>query len=75
MLVGDAGAEGTVANALTQVRAFGLRVAAARAIVGEVAEVVEGWKAHFAQAGLREGDIGLLAQYLDGECMREQRLG
>lgn len=73
LVVGDAGAESTLGNALSQVRAFGLKPAAARAIVEEVARCVEGWKAHFAAAGVRPADIDMLAQYLDGERLGGQR--
>jgi serine/threonine-protein kinase HipA len=73
LLVGDAGAESTLANALSQVRAFGLKPAAARTIVEEVARCVEGWKPHFAGLGVRPADIEMLAQYLDGERLGRQR--
>lgn len=75
ILVGDAGAESSVANALSQVRAFGLKLAAARAIVEEVARCVEGWKAHFTGLGVRPVDIEMLAQYLDAERLGGQRRG
>lgn len=73
LIVGEAGAEATLANALSQVRAFGLKPAAARAIVEEVARCVEGWKAHFTGLGVRPADIEMLAQYLDGERLGRQR--
>lgn len=73
LVVGNAGAESTLANALSQVRAFGLKPAAARAIVQEVAFCVEGWKAHFTEAGVRPADVEMLAQYLDGERLGRQR--
>jgi serine/threonine-protein kinase HipA len=71
--VGDAGAESTLANALSQARTFGLKPAAARLIVEEVARCVEGWRAYFAGLGVRPVDIKMLAQYLDGERLGRQR--
>ena len=73
LLVGDAGAESTLGNALSQVRAFGLKPARARVIAGEVARCVAGWKDHFAGLGVRLVDIEMLAQYLDGERLGRQR--
>lgn len=73
LLVGDAGAESTLGNALSQVRAFGLKPARARVIAGEVARCVEGWKDHFTGLGVRPADIEMLAQYLDGERLGGQR--
>lgn len=73
LLVGDAGAESTLGNALSQVRAFGLKPARARVVAGEVARCVEGWKDHFTGLGVRPVDIEMLAQYLDGERLGRQR--
>jgi serine/threonine-protein kinase HipA len=73
MGVGDAGAESTLANALSQVRAFGLMPAAGREIAAEVARGVDGWRSHFQSVGVRDGDVEMLAQYLDGERLGEQR--
>lgn len=73
MIVGDAGVESTLANALSQARAFGMKEAAARAVVEEVAHAVDGWKQHFLRSGVSEGDIGTLAQYIDGDRLGVQR--
>jgi serine/threonine-protein kinase HipA len=73
IVVGDAGAEGSLANALSQAAAFGLKRAAAQAVVREVARCVQGWKKHFRQAGVRPADIDVLAQYIDGERLGAQR--
>lgn len=73
MLVGDGGAESTLDNALSQSRAFGLTAAAAREVIEEVARAVCGWKQHFRNAGVKEQDIGVLAQYLDGNRLAGQR--
>ncbi len=73
MVVGDDGARATVANALSQARAFGLKPAAARTLVREIAEVVEGWHAHLREAGVRDTDLEVLAQYLDGGDLGRER--
>ncbi len=67
MLVGDAGAEASLRNALSQCQSFGMRQANARAIAEEVAHELEGWKDHFQAMGVADRDIQVLAQYLDGE--------
>jgi serine/threonine-protein kinase HipA len=64
--VGDRGNEATLENALSQVAAFGLKTAAARVIVGEIADAVDGWQAHFKQVGVSATDLEVLAQYIDG---------
>ncbi len=64
MLVGDDGARATLENALSQVRAFGLKPAAAKALVSSVAAEVAGWKEHFAAAGVKDADIEVLSQYI-----------
>lgn len=53
--------------------AKGLKPAAARAIVEEVARCVDGWRAHFAALGVRAVDLEMLAQYLEGERLGRQR--
>lgn len=73
LLVGDAGSESSLSNALSQARAFGLKPAAARAIIEEIARHVQGWKEHFRQLGLRDADVEILAQYLDGDRLGGQR--
>lgn len=70
--VGDRGNEATLANALSQVAAFGLRAAAAREIVGEIAGLVDGWRAHFQHIGVRATDLEVLAQYIDGRVGTER---
>lgn len=73
LLVGDAGAESSIGNAFSQVRAFGLRLPAAKAIVEEIARRVDGWKEHFRGAGVKDADIDVLAQYIDGDNLGGQR--
>jgi serine/threonine-protein kinase HipA len=39
-----------------------------------VAEVVNGWKAHFQQAGVSSRDIDLLAEQIDRPGLASQRV-
>lgn len=71
--VGERGTESSLANALTRASSYGLKKDAARAIAREVAHVVDGWQAHFRDAGVRDEDLAILSQYIDGENLRSQR--
>mgnify|MGYP000632591484 CR=1 FL=1 len=73
MRVGALGHEATLANALSEARAFGLTDAQARQTVAEIAHQVAHWKQDFKSLGVRDADIDQLAQYLDGAHLREQR--
>ena len=73
MRVGVLGHEASVANALSEARAFGLTDAQAQQTVAEIASQVAQWKAVFNSMNVRDADIELLAQYLDGAHLREQR--
>ena len=73
MRVGALGHEATLANALSEARAFGLTDAQARQTVGEIAHQVAHWKEVFKSLDVRDADIDQLAQYLDGVHLREQR--
>nr|WP_255429258.1 HipA domain-containing protein [Ramlibacter albus] len=71
--VGAAGAEASIANALSQCRAFGLREADARAVVEDVARAVDRWRKHFGKAGVPAAQVDVLAQYIDGDHLGAQR--
>ena len=73
MEVGERGTESSIDNALTRASSFGLKKDAARAIASEVARAVHGWQSHFRDAGVREEDLAILSQYIDGESLRSQR--
>lgn len=65
----EIGREGTVSsldNALSACASYGLKLPAARAVIHDVAQVIGGWQTHFRACGVRDSDIALLAQYLDG---------
>lgn len=73
MDVGDRGSESSVDNAISQAAAFGLRPDAAMEIVSGIACVVDRWKEHFQDAGVRDVDIQMLEQYIDGANLGGQR--
>lgn len=74
MRVGALGHESSMANALSEARAFGLTDAQARQTAAEIAAQVEQWQAVFKSLKVRDADMAFLAQYLDGAHLREQRL-
>jgi serine/threonine-protein kinase HipA len=73
MRVGAQGHEASMANALSEARAFGMTDAMARQTVADIAGQVAQWKAVFTSLNVRAADIDLLAQYLDGAHLSEQR--
>lgn len=73
MRVGAQGHEASIANALSEARAFGLTDALARQTVAEIAGQVAQWSTVFKGLGVRDADIDVLAQYLNGTHLREQR--
>jgi serine/threonine-protein kinase HipA len=74
-ICGAQGRESTLDNAMSQCEAFGLLTEQAAAEVARVVEVVNGWQAHFAQQGVTARDLRSLAERIDGQALREQRLG
>lgn len=73
MSVGLHGADSTLDNALSSIASFGLKLAAAKAIVREIALVVEDWRRHFVACKVRAADLEVLAQYLDNDRLGAQR--
>ena len=74
MRVGRDGADATLENALSEHRSFALTLASAKAVTGEVARAVAGWRAHFTGAGVSRRDIDLLGEQIDRAFLREQRV-
>ncbi len=64
MLVGQAGAESTLDNALSHSQHFGLKLAQAQQIVQSIQTVVAGWHQHFQGLGVKKSDLDALAPYL-----------
>ena len=72
--VGKHEAESSIDNALSDVRAFGLTKDAAVEVIQQVVAVVNGWKENFRGQGVKERDLELLAQYIDGPHLKAQRI-
>ena len=73
MRVGQDEADSTLSNALSMCSQFGLKRAAAQDEVRRVAGVVAGWRRHFSDAGVTDGDLELLAEQIDRPFLRDQR--
>jgi len=73
MRVGEQAADSTLSNALSMSAMFALKHGEAMSEVREVAQVVSGWKAHFAACGVGPADIELYAEQIDRPFLREQR--
>jgi serine/threonine-protein kinase HipA len=73
MRVGEQAADSTLANALSLSALFGLKKDDAASEIRAVAEVVSGWKAHFAGCGVTPRDIEYYAAQIDRPFLREQR--
>lgn len=72
-ICGAYGQESTLANAMSQCDAFGLKPAQAAAQVAHVIGVINTWRAHFAASGVSARDLDSLAERLDGEELLRQR--
>ena len=75
MRVGEQAADSTLANALSMSVLFGLKRDQAVREARAVAQVVSGWKEHFAACEVTAADIELYAQQIDRPFLREQRAG
>lgn len=71
--VGALGLDASADNLLSEHTAFGLRRPQAQALAREVAQVVDGWQAHFAACGVSAGDRGRLAEQIDRPYLRGER--
>jgi serine/threonine-protein kinase HipA len=71
--VGTDAADSTLDNALSMCGQFGLKRPAAQAEIQRVAQVVAGWREHFAAAGMRAGDLEQIAEHVDRPFLRDQR--
>jgi serine/threonine-protein kinase HipA len=74
MRVGEQMADATIANALSELRMFGLSRDDAETDVRTVAGVVDDWKRHFAAAGVSAAHVESLAQQIDRAFLLDQRL-
>jgi serine/threonine-protein kinase HipA len=72
-IVGAEGRDSTLSNAMSQCALFGLTTDEAAREVASVIGVVDGWKDHFAAAGVSAADIDSLALQIDGDALGTQR--
>ncbi|GAB4090354.1 type II toxin-antitoxin system HipA family toxin [Hydrogenophaga soli] len=72
-ICGEQGRDSSLDNAMSACEAFGLQPAEAAQEVMSVIAVVDTWQSHFAQAGVSQGDIDRLAEFIDGEALMAQR--
>lgn len=73
MRVGQQGHDATLDNAMSECRQFGLTPDQAREQVRQVVAVVNGWQAHFRQAGVQPRDLEALAAAIDRPALLQQR--
>ncbi len=73
MRVGAQGSESSLSNALSEAAQFGLTPDEAMRQQTLVATVVNGWAAHFKQAGVSAHDIALLSAQIDRPFLIDQR--
>jgi serine/threonine-protein kinase HipA len=71
--VGKGQADSSIANALSEVQAFGMKKDAAVEIIMQIVTAVDGWKERFRVQGVRERDLEMMAQYIDGPRLKAQR--
>ena len=71
--VGKGEAESSIENALSEVQAFGLTRDSAVEVIKAVVAAVDGWKENFRALGVKERDLEMMAQYIDGSVLKEQR--
>ena len=71
--VGKGEAESSIENALSEVQAFGLTRDSAVGVIQAVVAAVDGWKENFRALGVKESDLAMMAQYIDGPLLKEQR--
>ncbi|WP_294259124.1 type II toxin-antitoxin system HipA family toxin [uncultured Comamonas sp.] len=73
LVVGTAGSESSLENALTQINEYGIKMPRAIELIRQVATAVDRWAAHFTALGVGESDMELLAASIDRDALRSQR--
>ena len=74
MGVGQDGALASVDNALSMAQAYGLTQPQAKAEAARVAQVVDGWRSHFAATGVPDAALAELARQIDRPAWLAQRV-
>ena len=57
----------------TEWDAFGLTKDSAIEVIKTVVAVLDGWKENFRALGVKERDLKMMAQYIDGPLLKAQR--
>lgn len=73
LVVGSAGSESSLENALTQIKEYGMKMPRAMELMQQVAVVVDQWAEHFTALGVSPGDMELLAASIDRDALKGQR--
>lgn len=73
LVVGTAGSESSLENALTQINEYGIKMPRAIELIRQVAAAVDRWAAHFTALGVSPSDMELLAASIDRDALRSQR--
>ncbi|MEX8192365.1 HipA domain-containing protein [Comamonas guangdongensis] len=73
LIVGTAGSESSLENALTQINEYGIKMPRAVELTRQVAAAVDRWAAHFTALGVSQSDMELLASSIDRDALRSQR--
>lgn len=74
MRVGKKNQDSTIENAFSEHAQFGLSADDAALSIRRVAGIVDGWRDHFAAAGVGEQDIENLARQIDRPFLLDQRI-
>lgn len=75
MALGARGAESSIDNALSAASQYWLSSGDALAEARQVAQVVNGWRNHFATLGVPDAALDELARHIDRPFLQDQRLG
>lgn len=74
LVVGTAGSESSLENALSQINEYGIRMPRAMELMQQVVAVVDRWAGHFTAMGVCRADMELLAASIDRDALKRQRL-
>jgi serine/threonine-protein kinase HipA len=73
-IVGLEQRDSTLDNAMSQCELFGSGRQQAANEIARIVDVVNAWKVHFAEQGVTAADIESLAEHVDGDALRSQRM-
>lgn len=73
LVVGTAGSESSLENALSQINEYGIKKPRAIELIRQVAAAVDRWAAHFTALGVSPSDMELLAASIDRDALKSQR--